>query len=329
MITEHAKTFGGGPCVAWNPGDPLPRGTTPRLTAQPWEPPPFVQLKEFLAMFPEAEERFREMSAVPRWPQIFDAFVAKPRPGLRALVVGCWGASSSSELVTKRLVKHAASLQGLRALFVGDVVMEEQEISWIRLSDMSPLLRAFPKLEELRVRGGEGLLFSPVRHAALRSLVVETGGLSRTTVRGLLGCELPKLRHLELWIGDPSYGATASPRDLSRLFRGDAFPGVTHLGLRNAHDTGAIVQAIVKHADGLRSRLVSLDLSMGTLGDDDAIVLAKCLAGFERLETLSVAESFLTKRGVAALRKLGGSLEAKGQRREGEDHAGRYVSVSE
>src|SRR5262249_14946982 len=97
-----------------------------------------------------------------------------------ALVIGSLGVddglqSGDSGDVVEALVAARDRLPNLRALFIGDITYEEQELSWIRQSDLSPLFAAFPKLEHFRARGGEGLSLGKVRHKNLRSLVLETG----------------------------------------------------------------------------------------------------------------------------------------------------------
>ena len=44
----------------------------------------------------------------------------------------------------------ADRLPALEALFLGDITFEQQEISWIQQSDISPLFLAFPRLRVLR-----------------------------------------------------------------------------------------------------------------------------------------------------------------------------------
>ncbi|MFN8512832.1 MAG: hypothetical protein U0841_09645 [Chloroflexia bacterium] len=85
----------------------------------------------------------------------------------------------------------------LTALFFGDIIVEESEISWIEQTDVSPLLAAFPQLEIFGVRGGNGLSFGQLRHDVLQTLIVETGGLSGVGgARGCGGGIARALRHL-------------------------------------------------------------------------------------------------------------------------------------
>ena len=110
-------------------------------------------------------------------------------------------------LVVQGLIAARDRVPNLRALFLGDIIYEECEISWINQTDMSPLLRAYPALEHFRVRGGTGLHFSALRHDRLTSLIVETGGLGGDVV-ARCGDRRPAAAwmHLELWLGSTNYG---------------------------------------------------------------------------------------------------------------------------
>ncbi len=66
------------------------------------------------------------------------------------------------------------------------------------------------------MRGGTDLAFPPVRHTALETLVVETGGLGAEVVRGIVGSDLPALENLELWLGTDEYGGDSTPRTWPR-----------------------------------------------------------------------------------------------------------------
>ena len=123
-----------------------------------------------------------------------------------ALVIGVWENAYdppfSSERIVEALVASAGRLPSLKALFLGDVIAEECEISWIQQSDVTSLFDAYPLLEHFRVRGGSGLVIGTLRHGSLKSLVIETGGLDAAVVRGVGSSDLPSLEHLELWLGD-------------------------------------------------------------------------------------------------------------------------------
>ena len=124
-------------------------------------------------------------------------------------MIGLWGddVGDSNSIIIDGLVNAKNKLTNLKAIFIGDIHYEESEISWIRQGDISPVLRAYPQLEVLQIRGGDGLQFNaPIRHDNLQTLIIETGGLSSETVTQICNMNLPELEHLELWFGADEYG---------------------------------------------------------------------------------------------------------------------------
>ncbi|MEV8596006.1 STM4015 family protein [Streptomyces sp. NPDC052012] len=192
---------------------------------------------------------------------------------VRALIVGAWQEAYDSDPsgVIDALLAARDRLPALRALFLGDIVMEECEISWINQTDVTPLPAGFPALEEFAVRGGTGLRFPALRHEALRSLTMETGGLPVDVVRGVGASDLPALEHLDLWLGTSWYGADSEAADLEPILSGARLPRLRHLALRNSEIQDEVAAAVASAP--VVARLDVLDLSMGTLGDDGAAAL--------------------------------------------------------
>ena len=251
---------------------------------------------------------------------------------LEALVIGPWTQEMyecSSSIVVNALVAAKDQLTSLKAVFLGDITEYESEISWINQSDMSPLLAAYPNLEVLQVRGGEGLAFNSLHHEQLKTLIVETGGLSRNTIAQIFAGNLPALEHLELWLGSDYYGGDSSVDDLRPILSGNLFPKLTYLGLCNSKYSDDIAQAIAQAP--IIERIKVLDLSLGTLGDEGAEALLNCPA-VNQLNTLNVAENFLSDEMIERLKQLNIEViadEQKEEEDEEEDEYKRYCSVAE
>lgn len=130
-----------------------------------------------------------------------------------AIVLGAWH-GDDSELTPKPvievLVKGKERLPNLAAIYVGDITSEENEMSWINQCDLSPLLAAFPKLQLLRARGGQGLELSAPKHQSLRGLALETGGMDVSVIRSVCTSGFPNLEYLELWLGTDEYGGDST-----------------------------------------------------------------------------------------------------------------------
>ncbi|MEW2624167.1 STM4015 family protein [Streptomyces sp. NPDC048106] len=234
-----------------------------------------------------------EAGEVP-FPELWRSFTERvPSREVRALVVGPWWEDEYSELrpALELIVADAARLPALRALFLADVTSEECEISWLQLTDITPVLEHFPLLEELGVRGGdsqglgeEPLSLRPVRHDALRVLRFESGGLPGQVVQAVGACELPALERLELWLGTAAYGGDATVADLAPILAGGRFPSLRHLGLQDSESQDEIAAAVASAP--VVARLESLSLSMGTLTDagGEALLLGQPLTHLKRLD---------------------------------------------
>ncbi|MEH0573483.1 MULTISPECIES: STM4015 family protein [Streptomyces] len=229
------------------------------------------------------------------WTDAFARFCAAvDTTRVKALIVGAWEEAYEEEpsAVIEALTAARDRFPALRAVFLGDMVGEECEISWINQTDVTPLLAAFPELEEFGVRGGSGLRFPAVTHGALRKLVLETGGLPAEVVRGVGGSDLPALEHLDLWLGTPNYGGDSEVADLEPILSGARLPKVRHLALRNSETQDAVAAAVASAP--MVDRLEVLDLSMGILTDAGAAAL---LGGrpLTHLTKLDLHHHYLTK----------------------------------
>ncbi|WP_327112290.1 STM4015 family protein [Streptomyces sp. NBC_01341] len=260
--------------------------------------------------------------------------------GVRALLIGPWWEDeySSFQPVVDAIVADAHRFPALRALFLADVESEECELSWLQMCDITPVLEVFPLLEELTVRGcgeavpdGENLRLRPVRHAALKSLRFESGGLPGHIVRAVGASELPSLEHLEFWLGSEWYGGDASVADLAPVLSGAAYPALRHLGLQNSEIQDEIAVAVASAP--VVARLDSLSLAMGTLSDTGAEAL---LGGqpLTHLSALDLHHHYLSGPYVSRIEEVcaraGVRVDLEGAEDwDDEDDESRYVAVSE
>ncbi|MFJ5265301.1 STM4015 family protein [Streptomyces sp. NPDC088387] len=266
---------------------------------------------------------------------LWTRFLASVDPaGVRAIVVGPWGEpyDNDSGAIVRHLVDARHQLTALRAVFIGDLEMEEAEISWIEQSDVTPVLEAYPLLESFGVRGGTGLRFPAVRHKHLIALSLEAGGLPGEVVRGVVASDLPALEHLEMWLGVEEYGGDATIADLAPLLAGERFPALRHLGLRNSEIQDEIAGAVA--AARVVSRLDSLDLSLGVLSD----VGVNALLGGQsltHLRLLDLHHNFVSepvaRRIEAALEPSGVQVDLSepGETWEDDGEVHRFTAVSE
>ncbi|WP_062348933.1 STM4015 family protein [Herbidospora yilanensis] len=261
--------------------------------------------------------------------ELMDAFFERvDTETVPAIVIGHWDEmhSESSAPIVAKLVANTHRLPALRALFLGSVGSDWCEISWIQQSDITALLTAFPDLERLEIRGGDGLALTPVRHERLRMLRVESGGLSGAFVRAVAACDLPALEHLELWLGVDEYGGDYTVDDLAPILTGDRLPALKHLGLQDSDRQNEIAAAVASAS--VVARLESLALSLGALTDEGAEAL---LGGqpLTHLDQLDLHHHFLSEammeRVEKALFEVGVDLDD----RQSDDDGWFYVAVDE
>jgi hypothetical protein len=303
-INEHLTTFAGLPVRDVDPSGP---------------PPDYPGSVAWRLSVDE------EAAFDPAWEAFLTSAIA---PDVRALIIGSWGYAADNTAPLEQVRAGAPRLPELRHLFVGDIIAEECEISWINQADLTPVLEAYPALQTLRARGSEGLELRPVRHEALRELGLETGGLPADIVRAVGECDLPALRRLELWLGTDEYGGDVEVDDLAPILAGTRMPALTYLGLRNAEIADMVAEALASAP--VVARLHTLDLSLGTLSDVGAAAL---LGGqpLTHLRRLDLRHHFMSKEMAARLReelKPAGVKVRLGDRQRGEDD-GRFVAVSE
>ena len=247
------------------------------------------------------------------------------KAALEALIIGNWGDSASDGPagILALLAEQAPQLPNFKALFVGDMTYEECEISWITQDDYAPVLKAFPALQALRIRGSTALVFPSIDHAGLRELTIECGGLPATVLNALGRCSFPALAKLELWIGTDDYGFDGDGALLKRVVDKLRTPALRTLGLRDAEIADEIAQWLAGEA--WIAQLGTLDLSLGTLGDvgAKALLASPQARGLARLD---LSHHYISKAVQAQLQAAIPGAVLADEQDDGED---RYVAVGE
>ncbi|MBC8136927.1 MAG: STM4015 family protein [Fibrella sp.] len=266
------------------------------------------------------------------WLDQFALFLTRPGVSrVTGLIVGFWGEEDGQlPHIVEAIAGAREKLTSLSALFIGDIIGDENEISWIRQTDLSPLLTAYPALEHLGVRGTQGLSLGIPKLTGLKSLTIESGGLPVSVIEEVSGAELPMLEHLELYLGTNGYGGDSSVDDLQTIFQHgpEKWPRLTYLGLRDCEYADGLAGAVA--ADGgvpVLRHVKTLDLSLGTLGDGGVRALAEC-PSVARLVKLDIHRHYASEASVALLTGLGITVDASDAQGEA-DEDDRYVAVSE
>jgi hypothetical protein len=265
------------------------------------------------------------------WHEKFEQLLHQPNSHeLTALVVGAWGddTEADSSAVVTAIIAAKDRLPKLTAIFLGDIISEENEVSWIHQSDLSPIFTTFPQLTHFGVRGSDGLSFGRLEHTNLLQLVVQSGGLDVAVVHDILASDLPALEHLEIYLGSENYGANTDVTDLAPLLRGDLFPKLHYLGLRDSDQIDAIAPALANAP--ILARLQVLDISLGTLSDEGVRALMTS-PYLEKLEKLDIHHHFITPAVLAELKTLLRTLKVKIDASDAQDpdDEWRFVAIGE
>jgi len=255
-------------------------------------------------------------------------------PGIeatQALVIGSWcGEDSDTDPgdVIALLLSRASALPDLRALFMGDITSDENEMSWIHQGDFSAFWTAYPKLEEFGSRGSNSLKLGPVNHPILRKIAIETGGMPSALLQEALDMKTPALEHFEVWLGSNDYGNTTQVSQFSDLLAGKLFPNLRVMALRNCDYADDLAEAVATAP--ILGQLDVLDLSKGTLTDRGAKAL---IAGgmLAKPARVIISHHYVTDPVLAEMRLAARELVADEQL-EPENYGDEdyyYIAVSE
>ncbi|MEM7246206.1 MAG: STM4015 family protein [Acidobacteriota bacterium] len=249
-----------------------------------------------------------------------------------AIVIGCWSPEdmydTPAETIIGKLAGSSGKLPNLAAIYLGDITRDECEMSWIKQSDLSPLLAAFPELQLLRTRGMEGLELEKPVHQRLRALAIETGGMPVQVVRAVCQSDFPELEYLELWLGTDHYGGDSTVEDLQPILSGKLFPKLKYLGLRNCDHADAIAGVIVNAP--ILERIETLDLSLGTLSDEGGRALLN-LPTDGSLQRVNLHHHFMNADMAKKLAALDLIVDVSNPQEQEDDDgdAWRFVAVGE
>jgi len=248
---------------------------------------------------------------------------------LKGLVLGSWGGEATcvgegGQEVIDALLSLKDKLPELEAVFLGDILQEECEVSWIRHGDWGPLVGAFPKLEHFRVRGNAAA--SAFSSDTLRSLVIQSM-TSAETAQSVAAANLPELEHLELWLGTDDYGGDSSVDDIMPILSGKLLPKLRYLGLRNAEQADEVAEAVA--SSPILDQIEVLDLSLGVLTDRGGNALLAS-PGVKKLKRLNLQYNYLSDELKKKLRALGPEVDTSiGDYYQDDDPEYRFVAVGE
>jgi len=242
------------------------------------------------------------------------------------LIIGAWTYEmvGPNDWIIQLLADAQPQMPNLRALFIGDLICDENEISWIHQCAMAPLMNAYRELQHLKLRGGGSLQFKELDHVHLLSLTIESGGLGIEPLQDIFQAKLPNLEYLELWLGEPHYGGVSADQ-IEPLLRTNPFPKLRYMGLRNYSEIDQLCPSIAKSP--FLDHIQILDLSNGNLSDVGLDALLNASERLKKLERLDLHHHYLSNEGIERVQALGIPVDVSEQLQgDGED---RYIVASE
>lgn len=275
-----------------------------------------------------------------------DLFSAPIGRFVRRLVIECansdryTGASGqpNADAVVAAIAKTKPA--SLRSIAIGS---SGYQLSWTDSGRLGPLLKETPYLEDIDLDIGRTDLGKDLDLPKLQKLRIETGGLDRKVLAAIGKAKWPSLTELTLFLGDPDYGGNAKRADVAAVIANPShFPKLKSLALCDSEIQGEVVRVVV--TSPIVKQLERLDLSKGTLTDEDAALLVQNVATLKKLKELDLSENYLSPAFEKSLKKsFGKMLDTSGSRydemmderaeNEGEEwakkHTFRYPVVAE
>ncbi|MDJ0733179.1 MAG: hypothetical protein QNJ47_03685 [Nostocaceae cyanobacterium] len=212
------------------------------------------------------------------------------------------------------IVEAKDFLPNLKALFIGSPENDFIDIN-IYISNILPILKAYPVLELFQVRGNidnanflksniETLTNQHFQHNYLKSLIIHAYDLKEYNFNKICNLNLPSLEYLEI------DGNASTIDSLMPIISGKSFPNLVYLGIINGGDSEEIIQYITKSP--LIENLKVLNLSGGNLHNIENLDLRE-LSPLNRLHTLNLSENSLRTSMIEQLSKLKCRLIAESQ----------------
>ncbi|WP_158680381.1 hypothetical protein [Nostoc sp. 'Lobaria pulmonaria (5183) cyanobiont'] len=242
------------------------------------------------------------------------------------------------------IINASKLLSSLRALLIGDYTTtynEKYRKSRVNVSNIHPLLKAYPNLELLHIRGRmlEEDILKPelkilqvlnyqnnsiisvklLKHESLKTLIIDADGISDSNLAKICNLDLPSLEYFELWLSRSNL-SNINIDSLAPVLSGKSFPNLVYLAVRKCGNMSEVARAIVNSP--IMTTLKILEVTDGNISSGGAMALLKS-STVNRLHTLNVSGNRLHKNTIEQLSTLKCRVIADSQ------FSDRYYSVWE
>lgn len=242
------------------------------------------------------------------------------------------------------LVDNKDKLVNLEALLIGDdsaVWNEKYKYSRINVCNILPILKAYPNLEILHIRGkmiNEDVLVSDnkilairnikdkslikpkaIKHESLRTLIIDADGITDKNLASLCNLNLPSLEYLEIWVSRNKL-KEVNIDCLEPILSGKYCKNLAYLAIRKSNNTSQLAKAILNSP--IMKNLKVLELTDGNMGSGGAMYILDS-STTNNLHTLNLCGNRLQTKMIQQLSQLDCEVITKGQ------FSDRYYSVWE
>ncbi|WP_375510736.1 hypothetical protein [uncultured Nostoc sp.] len=223
------------------------------------------------------------------------------------------------------LVKDRELLTNLKAVLIGDncdIINIKYRESNINITSIHPLLKAYPNLELLHIRGQmlEEDILKPelkilqvrnsqnnsiipvnlLKHGSLKTLIIDADGISDSNLAKICNLDLPSLEYFELWLSRSNL-SNINIDSLAPVLSGKSFPNLVYLAVRKCGNMSEVTRAIVNSP--IMKTLKILEVTDGNISSGGAMALLKSPT-VNRLHTLNVSGNRLHKNTIEQLSEL-------------------------
>lgn len=225
---------------------------------------------------------------------------------LEEIVIGSWGEpwddDGGAQPIVDDIVANKDRFSHIKSLFIGDMDYEDCEVSWIIQADYSALWEAMPQLEELTIKGSNGLTLGNVKHENLKSLNIICGGIPKAVIEEIQNAKLPELRRLQIYVGVEDYGFDGDINTIKNFLEKSDFPNLVYLGITDSEIQDEITEAVL-NSKYMKS-IKTLDLSMGALTDKGGQLILDHIGNYPNVENLDLHYNYLSDKMAKKLQEL-------------------------
>ncbi|MGB3640203.1 MAG: hypothetical protein WBA39_21895 [Rivularia sp. (in: cyanobacteria)] len=216
-------------------------------------------------------------------------------------------------------------LVSLKALFIGDnceTWNKKYKYSRINVCNIYPILKAYPNLEILHIRGkmlNEDILVSDnkilairniknkslvkpkaIKHEYLKTLIIDADGITDKNLAELCNLNLPSLEYLEIWVSRNKL-KEVNIKSLAPILSGKYCQNLAYLAIRKSNNTSQLAKAIVNSS--IMNNLKILELTDGNMGSGGAMTILDSPT-INNLHTLNLCGNRLQTKMIQQLSQL-------------------------